>query len=120
MPTTETRRLNPAMLWGIFFGIIAIGFIIVRSTTRDLVGVRVAVVDHQNIVSSVSTNGKVEPIDEFPAYASAPGVVAKVYVDVGQKVKAGELLLKMDDSDALSRLATANSTLHSAEATLHD
>jgi HlyD family secretion protein len=85
MPTTETRRLNPALLWGIFFGIIAIGFIIVRSSTRDLVGVRVAVVDHQNIVSSVSTNGKVEPIDEFPSYALAPGVVAKVYVEVGQR-----------------------------------
>ena len=120
MPTTETRRLNPAMLWGIFFGIIAIGFIIVRSTTRDLVAVRVAVVDHQNIVSSVSTNGKVEPIDEFPAYALAPGVVAKVYVDVGQKVKAGELLLKMDDADAVAKIATANAAVHSAEATLHD
>jgi HlyD family secretion protein len=120
MPTTETRRLNPALLWGIFFGIIAIGFIIVRSSTRDLVGVRVAVVDHQNIVSSVSTNGKVEPIEEFPAYAPAPGVVAKVYVDVGQKVKAGELLLKMDDADAVAKIATANAAVHSAEATLHD
>jgi HlyD family secretion protein len=120
MPTTETRRLNPALLWGIFFGIIAIGFIIVRSSTRDLVGVRVAVVDHQNIVSSVSTNGKVEPIDEFPSYALAPGVVAKVYVEVGQKVKAGELLLKMDDADAVAKIATANAAVHSAEATLHD
>jgi HlyD family secretion protein len=120
MPTTETRRLNPAMLWGFLFGILAIGFIIVRSTTRDLVGVRVAVVDHQNIVSSVSTNGKVEPIEEFPAVATAPGVVAKVYVDVGQKVKAGELLLRMDDADAVAKIATANAAVHTAEATLHD
>jgi HlyD family secretion protein len=120
MPTTETRRLNPAMLWGIFFGIIAIGFIIVRSTTRDLVAVRVAVVDHQNILTSVSTSGKVEPIDEFPAYAPAPGVVAKVYVEVGQKVKAGELLLKLDDADAVAKIATANAAVHTAEATLHD
>ena len=51
------------MLWGIFLAIIVIGFIIVRSSTRDLVGVRIAVVDHQNIVSSVSTNGKVEPVE---------------------------------------------------------
>jgi HlyD family secretion protein len=108
------------MLWGIFFGIIAIGFIIVRSTTRDLVAVRVAVVDHQNILTSVSTSGKVEPIDEFPAYAPAPGVVAKVYVEVGQKVKAGELLLKLDDADAVAKIATANAAVHTAEATLHD
>lgn len=108
------------MLWGIFLAIIVIGFIIVRSSTRDLIGVRVAVVDHQNIVSSVSTNGKVEPIEEFPASAAAPGVVAKVYVDVGQKVKAGDLLIKMDDADALAKIATANAAVHSAEATLHD
>ncbi|WP_353062394.1 efflux RND transporter periplasmic adaptor subunit [Tunturibacter psychrotolerans] len=120
MPTTETRRLNPVMLWGIFLAIIAIGFIIVRSSTRDLVAVRVAVVNHQNIVTSVSTSGKVEPVDEFPAYAPAPGVVAKVYVDVGQKVKAGELLLKLDDADAVAKIATANAAVHSAQATLHD
>ncbi|NYF89739.1 efflux RND transporter periplasmic adaptor subunit [Tunturiibacter empetritectus] len=120
MPTTETRRLNPVMLWGIFLAIIVIGFIIVRSSTRDLVGVRVAVVDHQNIVSSVSTSGKVEPVEQFPAVASTPGVVEKVYVDVGQKVKAGQLLLKMDDADAVAKIAAANSAVHTAEATLHD
>jgi len=108
------------MLWGIFLAIIVIGFIIVRVSSRDLVGVRVAIVDHQNIVSSVSTNGKVEPIEEFPAVATAPGVVAKVYVDVGQKVKEGQLLLKMDDADTVAKIATANAALHSAEATLHD
>jgi HlyD family secretion protein len=108
------------MLWGIFLAIIAIGFIIVRSSTRDLVGVRVAVVDHQNIVSSVSTSGKVEPIEQFPAYAPAPGVVEKVYVDVGQKVKAGQLLVKMDDADAVAKIAAANAAVHTAEATLHD
>jgi HlyD family secretion protein len=108
------------MLWGIFLAIIAIGFIIVRSSTRDLVGVRVAVVDHQNIVSSVSTSGKVEPIEQFPAVASTPGVVEKVYVDVGQKVKAGQLLIKMDDADAVAKIAAANAAVHTAEATLHD
>ena len=108
------------MLWGIFLAIIVIGFIIVRVSSRDLVGVRIAVVDHQNIVSSVSNLGKVEPIDQFPAYALAPGVVSKVYVDVGQKVKEGQLLLKMDDADSIAKIATANAAVHSAEATLHD
>ncbi|WP_433964169.1 efflux RND transporter periplasmic adaptor subunit [Tunturiibacter gelidiferens] len=120
MPTTETRRLNPVMLWGIFLAIIIIGFIIVRSSTRDLIGVRVAVVDHQNIVSSVSNLGKVEPIEEFPASAAAPGVVEKIYVHVGQQVKAGQLLLKMDDADAVAKIAAANAAVHTAEATLHD
>jgi HlyD family secretion protein len=120
MPTTETRRFGPITVWAIFLSVIALAFIIFRSTTRDLIEVHAATVDHQNMVSAVSTNGKVEPIGEFQAYAPAAGVIAKVYVEVLQKVKAGDLLIKMDDSDAVARLATANATLRTAEATLHD
>jgi HlyD family secretion protein len=120
MPTTETRRFNPVLLWGIFLAVIVAAFVIYRTSAREAVEVRVAPVNHQNLLSSVSTNGKVEPVEEFPAYAPAPGIVAKVYVEVGQKVQKGELLLKMDDADAVSRLATATTTLRTAEATLHD
>jgi HlyD family secretion protein len=120
MPTTETRRLNPSMLWVIFLAAIGLVFVIFRSSTRDAVEIKVVAVTRQNLVSSVPTSGKVEPIDEFQAYAPAPGVIAKVYVQVLQKVKIGDLLLKMDDSDAVAKMASANATLRTAEATLHD
>jgi HlyD family secretion protein len=120
MPTTETRRLNPLLLWVIFLAAIILVFIVLRSSSRDTVEVKVAAVTRQNLASSVPTNGKVEPIGEFQAYAPAPGVVAKVYVDVLQKVRIGNLLLKMDDSDAVAKLASAQATLRTAEATLHD
>jgi HlyD family secretion protein len=120
MPTTETRRLNPVLLWVVFLAIIVLAFVVARSSNRDAVEIHAAAVTRQNLVSSVSTNGKVEPIGEFQAYAPAPGVIAKVYVEVLQKVKVGDLLLKMDDSDALAKLAAANATLRTAEATLHD
>jgi HlyD family secretion protein len=120
MPTTETRRLNPLLLWVIFLTVIVLAYVIFRSSGRDVVEIKVATVTRQNLISSVSTNGKVEPIGEFQAYAPAAGVIAKVYVDVLQKVKAGNLLLKMDDSDARAKLASANAVLRTAEATLHD
>jgi HlyD family secretion protein len=120
MPTTETRRLNPILLWVIFLVVIVLVFVVLRSSSRDTVEIKVAAVTRQNLVSSVSTNGKVEPIGEFQAYAPAPGVIAKVYVEVLQKVKIGDLLLKMDDSDAVAKLASAQSALRTAEATLHD
>jgi HlyD family secretion protein len=120
MPTIETRRLNPVLLWVIFLAVILFAVIVAHFFSHDLVEVRAAAVNHQNMSNWVSTNGKVEPIDEFPVYAHAPGVVAKIYVEVGQKVKVGELLIKMDDSDAAARLATANSTLQNAQAGLHD
>ena len=119
MPTTE-KRLNPAVTWGSVAVIAVLAIMFVRSYTREVVAVRVAPVTHQNLLSTVSTNGKVEPIEEFQAHAPAPGVVEQILVDVGKKVKPGELLIKMDDSDALSRMATANASLKSAEATNAD
>jgi HlyD family secretion protein len=120
MPTTETRRLNPVLLWVIFLAVILLAVIVARFFSHDLVEVRAAAVNHQNLLSSVSTNGKVEPIEEFPVYARSPGVVARIYVEVGQKVKVGEPLIKMDDSEVVARLAAANSTLQNAQSGLQD
>src|SRR5258705_5615109 len=120
MPTTETRRLNPLILWVIFLAIIVLAFVVARSSTREIVEIHAAPVTRQTLVSAISTNGKAEPIGEFQAYSPAAGIVAKVYVEVLQKVRVGDLLLKMDDSDAVAKLAAANATLRIAEATLHD
>lgn len=120
MPTTDTRRLNPLALLGILLGAILLVIVVVRSSTRDVVDIRAAAVSRQNLVKSVPTNGKVEPIDDFRAHSEGPGVVAKIYVKVGQKVKAGDLLIKMDDADAVARLAAAKAALSTAQASMHD
>jgi HlyD family secretion protein len=70
----------------------------------------------QTLAKTSSTNGKVEPIDEFQAHAAAAGTVEKVYVNVGDKVKVGQLLVKMRDVDADARVAAANSALKTTEA----
>jgi len=120
MTTVETRRFHPLVLGVAIAAIALLLFFIVHAFTRDTVEVRISPVTRENLISTVSTNGKVEPIAEFQAHASVAGVVQKVYVEVGQKVKAGDLLLKMDDTDALARLATANSTLSTAQASASD
>ncbi|WP_263384874.1 efflux RND transporter periplasmic adaptor subunit [Granulicella arctica] len=120
MPTTTEKRLNPAVIWGSLLVVAVLAIFFIRSLTREVVAVRVAPVTHENLLSIVSTNGKVEPIEEFQAHAPAAGVVERIYVEVGQKVKPGDLLVKMDDADALSRMATATSSLRSAEATSAD
>lgn len=120
MTTAETRRFNPLVLGGIVVALLAALFVGIRLFAHDAVEVRVSPVTHENLISTVSTNGKVEPISEFQAHAAAPGVVQKVFVEVGQKVKAGDLLIKMDDTDAVAHLATANSNLVSVQTTASD
>jgi HlyD family secretion protein len=120
MPTTETRRLNPVLLWVIFLAVLALAILAAYYFNSNQVEIKAASVTRQPLSRTVSTTGRVEPIDYFPAYAPAPGVVTKIYVDVLQKVKAGDLLIKVDDSDAVAHLASANATLQTAEANLHD
>ncbi|WP_260705827.1 efflux RND transporter periplasmic adaptor subunit [Edaphobacter flagellatus] len=120
MPTTETRRLNPYALTGIILAVVAVAILTIRMFTREVVEIRASAVTHQNLLSTASTNGRVEPIEEFQAHAPAPGVVAKIYVEVGQKVKKGDPLVRMDDSDAAARVATARTAVATAQASASD
>jgi HlyD family secretion protein len=76
--------------------------------------VRSALVERQDIVSTVSTNGKVEPSDLFQAHAPMPGDVAQIFVNLNDKVKPGQELVKMDDSDASKAVAAARANLQSS------
>jgi HlyD family secretion protein len=101
-------------LLGICAGIvalIAVAFFGIRSFTREAVEVRTAPVTYQDLISTVSTNGKVQPVHEFQAHAPYPGVVSNIYVHLGERVNAGTLLLRMSDADARARLAAASSNL---------
>lgn len=89
MPTIETRRPNPVVLLGIVLAVIALVIVGIRTFTRETVEIRAAAVNHQNLLSTVSTNGRVEPVEYFQAHALAPGTIAKIYVEVGQRVKSG-------------------------------
>lgn len=94
--------------------------LLLRSTTKETVDVRTSPVTRENLVSQVATNGKVEPIQQFQAHAPAPGVVQQVLVTVGERVRAGQMLVRMDDSDTLARLASAQSSVSSASAVSND
>ena len=110
----ETNRSTKTILW--VSGIVALLllFMAIRYLTRERVAVRVGKVTYGSIIKTTSTNGKVEPVEDFQAHAQAPGVVKAIYVNVGDTVRPGQLLIRMDDADARSRLATATATLTAA------
>ena len=79
--------------------------------------IRISVVEPvlQNVSSSITTNGKIEPIHGFEAHAPLPVTVKKVLVKEGASVKAGQLLLQLDDTRARSDLAAAQTRLKAAQ-----
>jgi HlyD family secretion protein len=79
--------------------------------------IRISVVkpERQTVSNSITTNGKVEPLHGFEAHAPLAGTIKKVLVTEGARVKAGQLLLVLDDARARSDLADAHTRLKGAE-----
>ncbi|HEY1744367.1 MAG TPA: efflux RND transporter periplasmic adaptor subunit, partial [Granulicella sp.] len=107
--------------WGIT-ALVACGLLFwaVRVAFRDTVTVNTATVGYQDILSTVSTNGTVQPIDDFQAHAPTAGTVQKLFVDPDQKVRVGQELVRMDDSEARKGVVAAQAALQSSEAALNN
>ena len=76
-------------------------------------------VAREEIANVISTNGKIEPVHNFEAHAPAPATVKRVLVREGDHVKAGQLLLELDDVDARAQAARALAQVRAAEADVH-
>jgi HlyD family secretion protein len=68
------------------------------------------------IESTVSTNGKIEPLEWAAARAETTGVVRRVAVERGQHVIAGQTLVTLDTSAAQSAVAAALAAEQQAQA----
>jgi HlyD family secretion protein len=86
------------------------------SRRDDMVQVRTAVVEQSAIRSLVSTNGKIEPVNNFEAHAPVSTSVRRIYVKEGDSVKKGELLIVLDDADARAQAARSQTQLRAAQA----
>jgi len=72
----------------------------------------------ETISNTISTNGKIEPLQNFEAHAPVATTVRKLYVHEGDWVKKGQLLLQLEDADIRAQAARAVTQLRSAEADL--
>ena len=110
----DRRLRNRIVIFLVLAGIVIYG--LVRLTGRQPAAKISAVTPvRENLVSSISSNGKVEPIGSFVMRAQLDTFVEKVSAVEGQQVKRGRLLLELDVKDAAARLAEARSKLLRAE-----
>jgi HlyD family secretion protein len=83
------------------------------------VPVRAVNAQRGTIRSVVSTNGKVEPLQNFEAHAPVGTTVKKILVREGDQVKKGQLLVELNDAQARSQAARAQAQVLAAEADLN-
>lgn len=80
--------------------------------------VQVAVVTQEDLSSTITSNGRVEPISPVTARAEFPTFVDKVLATEGQTVHQGQLILTLNASDMRADLAQAQADLIAAETSL--
>ena len=111
----DQRKLrNRILLFLVVAGIVA--YALVRLSGREPVAKIAAVTPvRDNLVSSISSNGKVEPISPFVMRAPLDTFVEKVTGVEGQQVKKGQLLLELNVRDARAQLDDAEAKLLRAQ-----
>src|SRR5579863_4288546 len=91
-------------------------FLTAKFLLRDKLLVRVAVVEHELLQNTVSTNGRVEPVTDYQFYSPIATTVKAVYAREGDLVPKGKLILQLDDVAARAQVAAAESAVKTAQA----
>ncbi len=105
---------NRLLLFLLVAGIVA--YLLVHVSGRQPVAkISATTPVRRNIISSISSNGKVEPITPITVRAKLDTFVTRVHVLEGQNVKKGQLLIELNVKDAASQLDAARVRLLRAE-----
>jgi HlyD family secretion protein len=110
----DRRLRNRILIFLLLAGIAAI-VLISLSGRQPVAKISAVMPVRENIVASLASNGKVEPISPFVMRAQLDTFVEKVGVQEGQSVKKGQLLIALNVKDAAAQLAEARSKLLRAE-----
>ena len=79
---------------------------------------RATTVTRGTIRSLVTTNGKVEPIQNFEAHAPIATTVKRIFVKEGDHVRKGAILFQLDDADIRAQAARAQAQMKTAAASV--
>jgi len=111
----ERKQIGRGWLWLGAAVLLAIVFFVARSLTREKLPVRAAAAVRDTLVATVSTNGLVEPEQNFVYRAPLTTTIRRIEVQQGDQVPAGKLLMQLDDVTARARVASAESALRAAQ-----
>jgi HlyD family secretion protein len=110
----DRRLRNRIVIFLLLAGVLAL--VLIKVSGRQPVAKISAVTPvRENIIASISSNGKVEPISPFVMRAQLDTFVEKIRVVEGQPVKKGQPMLELNVKDAEAQLAEARSKLLRAQ-----
>jgi len=108
------KKLLLFLLLALAAGALVFGFLR-KSAPRE---VRFTQVKRQTVISTVPTNGKVEPYEWQAVHAETAGVAIRVAVQNGKHVAQGAVLAEISDPGIRADIDSASARLSEAEANL--
>ena len=100
--------------------VLAILVIIVLSRHGHAPRVQLSPVTREDLISAITSNGKVEPVSPFTARAEFPAFVLDVKATEGQAIHRGQVILVLDATDIRAQLSQARADLVAAKTDLQN
>ncbi|MDK2909291.1 MAG: HlyD family secretion protein [Bacteroidales bacterium] len=89
-----------------------------KKNNRDYIKVATETVQIRNIIETISATGKIQPVKDIKITPYISGEVIEIFVKEGDKVKAGDLLVRIDPEIYKSAYEQAEAQLNSQKANL--
>ncbi len=81
---------------------------------------KLAKVDKGSIAKSVVATGKIEPLSKVEVKSKASGIIKYLYLNAGDRVRQGQLLVELDKETLEAQLKEARAFLKAAEGKLQE
>ena len=88
------------------------------SSSTKIDPTKIASIEQGDLAQSVVATGKVQPITKVEVKSKASGIVKKLLVDAGDRVKAGQVLAELDKEELQAQVRGDEAQLTAAEANL--
>ena len=92
-------------------------FLLSGGKKEEKVSFETAKVERQNISTTITATGTIEPVTSVTVGTQVSGIVSKLYVDYNSVVKKGQVIAELDKTNLISELNTARANLTSAQST---
>src|ERR1700688_4072682 len=119
----KKKRRKQIIIWSSIAAAVVIlavaGALIASSSGTKIDPSKLAKVEKGDLAKSVVATGKIEPITKVEIKSKASGIVKKLYVDYGDKVKKGQTLAELDKEEIQARGDQARAPWEASSASLN-
>ena len=115
MKLSRKRIIIGSVILVLFVALIVVG----KKNRSKGLEVNVAGMEYRNITETVSANGKIRPEEEVKISADVSGEITELYVQEGDSVKTGQLLLTIDPDLYITAVDRATANLKSSQSSLN-